>query len=182
MKSSAAVSNLPRHLIRIVAGNIDGRAANIRYRQEEFHRLQSSILENLNEIKQAISDDTGHTQEELQTEVALALKEIHTHYASLDVAQSLEVEYRIINGKDNRDQKRSVGIVYIIPSQHTLFYSVIAALSAALAAGNSIIVEVHYFHTIFEFQSNIDRSKMSHSFRKPHREFLRFLARFFPGP
>ncbi|KGO71716.1 Aldehyde dehydrogenase, N-terminal [Penicillium italicum] len=139
---SSSVSNLPRELTQIVAGNIDGRTANIRYRQKEFHRLQNSILENLNEFKEAIADDSGHTPEEVQTEVTLALKEIHTHYASLNVARSLEVEYRIANGKDNRDQKRGAGIVYVIPSQHTLFYSVIAALSAALAAGNSFVLEL----------------------------------------
>jgi acyl-CoA reductase-like NAD-dependent aldehyde dehydrogenase len=148
MESSANVSSLPRHLAQIVAGNIDGRAANIRYRQNQFHRLQNSILKNLNELKQAIADDSGHTQQEVQAEVALAVNEIHTHYASLDVARSVEVEYRISNGKDNRDNRRGAGIIYIIPSQHTLFYSVIAALSAALAAGNSTIIEVHDSHPV----------------------------------
>ncbi|KAJ5372047.1 aldehyde dehydrogenase PutA [Penicillium concentricum] len=142
MEANSTVSNLPRQLAQIVAGSIDGRTGNIRYRQKEFHRLQNSILENLNEFKQAITDDSGNTPEEVQMEVTLALKEIHTHYASLDVARNLEVEYRIANGKDNRDQKRGAGIVYVIPSQHTLFYSVIAALSAALAAGNSFVVEI----------------------------------------
>jgi acyl-CoA reductase-like NAD-dependent aldehyde dehydrogenase len=105
-------------------------------------------LKNLNELKQAIADDSGHTQQEVQAEVALAVNEIHTHYASLDVARSVEVEYRISNGKDNRDNRRGAGIIYIIPSQHTLFYSVIAALSAALAAGNSTIIEVHDSHPV----------------------------------
>ncbi|KAJ5952528.1 uncharacterized protein N7479_010941 [Penicillium vulpinum] len=142
MESNSTGSKLPRQLAQIVAGSIDGRTANIRYRQKEFHRLQNAILENLNDFKQAIADDSGHTPEEVQTEVTLALKEIHTHYASLDVARSLEVEYRIANGKDNKDRKRGAGIVYLIPSQHTLFYSVLAVLSAALAAGNSFVVEL----------------------------------------
>lgn len=146
MECGPSISNPPRHLAQLVAGNIDGRAANIRYRQKEFHCLQNAILANLNDIRQAITEDSGHTREEVQAEVILALKEIHTHYASLDVARSLEVEYRIANEKDNIHQRRGTGIVYIIPSQHTLFYSVIAALSAALAAGNCIIVEVHIFH------------------------------------
>jgi acyl-CoA reductase-like NAD-dependent aldehyde dehydrogenase len=115
MESRTTVSNLPRQLAQIVAGSIAGRTGNVRYRQKEFHRLQNAILENLNGLKQAIEDDSGHTPEEVQTEIALALKEIHTHYASLDVATSLEVEYRITNGKDNRDQKRGAGIIYVIP-------------------------------------------------------------------
>ncbi|KAJ5653299.1 aldehyde dehydrogenase PutA [Penicillium lividum] len=179
MESSTTVSSLPRHLARIVAGNIDGRAANIRYRQNEFHRLQNSILKHQNELEQAIADDSGHTQEEVQAEVALALKEIHTHYASLDVARSVEVEYRVSNGKDNRDNKRGAGIVYIIPSQHTLFYSVIAALGAALAAGNSTIIELP--KTTSQVSSllrsilskSLDRDTFAIAETRPDDDFLR---------
>jgi len=181
MESRTTVSSLPRHLAQIVAGNIDGRAANIRYRQNQFQRLQNSILKNLNRIKQAIADDSGQTQEEVQAEVALALKEIHTHYASLDVARSVEVEYRISNGIDNIDNKIGAGIVYVIPSQHSLFYSVIAALSAALAAGNSTIIEVHEFHTIFTSRTMLT-SKSPHSFPKLHYKFLPSFTPFFRRP
>ncbi|KAB8221949.1 Aldehyde/histidinol dehydrogenase [Aspergillus novoparasiticus] len=142
MDSKSDSPSHPRQFSAIIAGNIDGRTDNVRYRQRQFHRLQASILQHLTELKEAISQDSGHSEEEVQTEVYLALKEIRSHYASLNFEKSVQVEYRVARGEDNVDRKKGAGIVYIIPSTHTIFYSVIAALSAALAAGNCIIVEL----------------------------------------
>ncbi|OOF94941.1 hypothetical protein ASPCADRAFT_397666 [Aspergillus carbonarius ITEM 5010] len=127
---------------RIIAAEIDGRCQNIRYRQNQFHRLQSGLVQNIDEIKDAIVADSGHSLEEVRAEICLAIKEIRTHYASLDLKKDLEVEYRVANGKDNTDGKRGVGIVYIVPCSHTIFFSVVAALSAAIAAGNCVILEL----------------------------------------
>lgn len=142
MDSKSDSPSHPRQFSAIIAGNIDGRTDNVRYRQRQFHRLQASILQHLTELKEAISQDSGHSEEEVQTEVCLSLKEIRSHYSSLNFEKSVQVEYRVARGEDNVDRKKGAGIVYIIPSTHTIFYSVIAALSAALAAGNCIIVEV----------------------------------------
>ncbi|OGM42627.1 aldehyde dehydrogenase PutA [Aspergillus bombycis] len=141
----ASASNSQSHAPQfsaVIAGNIDGRTDNVRYRQRQFHRLQASILTHLTELREAISQDSGHSVEEVQTEVCLALKEIRSHYSSLSLEKSVQVEYRVARGEDNLDRKTGAGIVYIIPSAHTIFYSVIAALSAALAAGNCIILEL----------------------------------------
>lgn len=127
---------------RIVAAEIDGRCLNIRYRQNQFHRLQSSLVQNIEQIKDAIAADSGNSEEEVRAEICLAFKEIRTHYASLDLKKDLEEEYRVANGKDNYDGKRGAGIVYIVPASHTMFFSVVAALSAAIAAGNCVILEV----------------------------------------
>ncbi|KAE8375696.1 Aldehyde/histidinol dehydrogenase [Aspergillus bertholletiae] len=132
----------PSQFAAVIAGNIDGRTDNVRYRQRQFHRLQSSILRHLTELKEAISQDSGHSVEEVQTEVCLALKETRSHYSSLSLEKSVKVEYRVARGQDNLDRKKGAGIVYIIPTTHTIFYSVIAAVSAALAAGNCTIVEL----------------------------------------
>lgn len=142
MDSKSDSPSHPRQFSAIIAGNIDGRTDNVRYRQRQFHRLQASILQHLTELKEAISQDSGHSEEEVQTEVCLSLKEIRSHYSSLNFEKSVQVEYRVARGEDNVDRKKGAGIVYIIPSTHTIFYSVIAALGAALAAGNCIIVEV----------------------------------------
>ncbi|GKZ82234.1 hypothetical protein AnigIFM56816_007042 [Aspergillus niger] len=127
---------------RIVAAEIDGRCQNIRYRQNQFHSLQSALVQNIEQIKEAIAADSGNSPEEVRAEICLAFKEIRTHYASLDLKKDLEEEYRVANGKDNYDGKRGVGIVYIVPSSHTMFFSVVAALSAAIAAGNCVILEL----------------------------------------
>lgn len=127
---------------RILAGNIDGRTQNIRYRQTQFCRLQTILTQHVSEIQDAIRTDSGHTRQEVRAEVVFALQEIRTHYLSLSLEKDLEKEYRIANGKDSHDASRGTGIVYIVPCTHTLFFSVISALSAALAAGNCVVVEV----------------------------------------
>jgi acyl-CoA reductase-like NAD-dependent aldehyde dehydrogenase len=129
-------------LSRILAANIDGRTQNIRYRQSQFQKLQSTLVKHIASVQDAISSDSGHTRAEVRAEVVLALQEIRTHYASLSMEKGLEAEYRIARGQDNTDGMRGNGIVYIIPNAHTLFYSVISALSAALAAGNCVVLEV----------------------------------------
>jgi len=127
---------------RILAANIDGRTQNTRYRQTQFHRLQTILVQHVSEIQDAIRADSGNSRQEVRAEVVSALQEIRTHYVSLSLEKDLEKEYRIANGKNNQDASRGAGIVYIEPCTHTLFFSVISALSAALAAGNCVIVEV----------------------------------------
>ncbi|KAJ5683597.1 hypothetical protein N7462_006762 [Penicillium macrosclerotiorum] len=129
-------------LARIRAANLDGRTQNTRYRQSQFHRLQSALVERIADIQDAIRTDSGHTRLEVRAEVVLALQELRTHYTSMSLHKDLDAEYRIANGRDNSDNARGVGIVYIVPSTHTLFFSVISALAAALAAGNCIVLEL----------------------------------------
>lgn len=129
-------------LSRIIAADIDGRVQNTRYRQAQFHRLQTVLVEHVAEIQDAIRTDSGHSAQEIRTEIVLALQELRAHYLSLSLEKDLEVEYRIKNGQDNLDGSRGAGIVYIVPCTHTLFFSVISALTAALAAGNCIVLEV----------------------------------------
>ncbi|KAJ5756979.1 uncharacterized protein N7511_007161 [Penicillium nucicola] len=129
-------------LSRILAANIDGRTQNTRYRQSQFQKLQSSLVKDIASIQDAIISDSGHTRTEVRAEIVLALQEIKTHYSSLSLEKDLEAEYRIARGKDSADARRGNGIVYIIPNTHTFFYSVISALSAALVAGNCIVLEL----------------------------------------
>ncbi|KAL5340410.1 Aldehyde/histidinol dehydrogenase [Aspergillus crustosus] len=132
----------PHPFARLAAAEIDGRAHNVRYRQTQFHRLQSALVQHIDQIKHALQTDSGHSLEEVQAEICLALKEIKTHYLTLNLEEDLEREYRVAKGKDNADALRGTGIVYIVPETHTLLFSVASALSAALAAGNCIIVEL----------------------------------------
>lgn len=127
---------------RLLSAKTDGRCHSIRYRQDQFHRLQSALVDHIDHIKDAIEKDSGHQPEEVQAEICLALKEVKTHYMSLNFERDLEAEYRIANGKDNADGNRGAGIVYIVPCAHTLFFSALCALAAAMAAGNCVIIEV----------------------------------------
>jgi acyl-CoA reductase-like NAD-dependent aldehyde dehydrogenase len=141
---STSLSNMatPELFPRILAAEIDGRMHNIRYRQTQFHRLQSALAQHIEEIRDAIGEDSGHSSEEIYAEMCLALDEIRAHYTSLNLDKDLQEEYSIAHGKNRREGRRGAGIVYIIPIDHTLFYSVISVLTAALAAGNCIILEV----------------------------------------
>ncbi|KAF7131374.1 hypothetical protein CNMCM5793_004545 [Aspergillus hiratsukae] len=127
---------------RLLAAEIDGRTQNTGYLQNEFHRLQSALSQHIDEIQDAIQKDSGNRPEEVRAELCLALKEIRTHYLTLSLEKDLEEEYRVVAGEDNAGATRGAGIVYIVPSTHTMFYSIVSALSAALAAGNCIILEL----------------------------------------
>ncbi|KAJ5095068.1 hypothetical protein N7532_007359 [Penicillium argentinense] len=129
-------------LQRILAANIDGRTQNTRYRQSQLQSLQSTLVTHLPEFQDAIRTDSGHTTREVRAEIILALQELRTHYASLSLSKDLEVEYRIARGKDSPDASVGVGIAYIVPTGHTLFFSLISALTAAVAAGNCVVVEL----------------------------------------
>jgi hypothetical protein len=102
------------------------------------------LLKNSSETRQAISSSNNYTPAEVSIEYYLAVSLVKDQYASIDFDQMMEEEYRIANGKDAADRRVAAGIVYIVPSSHTLFYSVIAPLSVAIAAGNCAVLEVEF--------------------------------------
>ncbi|PWY90705.1 aldehyde dehydrogenase PutA [Aspergillus heteromorphus CBS 117.55] len=127
---------------RLLAADIDGRCQSIRYRQLQFHQFQTAVLQNIAAIKDAIATDSEHSAEEVRAEICLAMKEIRTHYASLDLETDLQEEYRVANGKNNPTGRKGVGIVYVVPGSHTLFFDLVAAWAAAVAGGNCVVFEL----------------------------------------
>ncbi|KAF7193252.1 Aldehyde dehydrogenase, dimeric NADP-preferring [Pseudocercospora fuligena] len=125
---------------RIQAATIDGRYHNIYHRQVELERLCKALTDNVNEIKQAISADYQYSESEIAVEYHLTLSAVKQYYASLSPKKAHDEEYLVASGKDAANHRCPAGIVYIEPIQHTLFYSTIVPLSAALAAGNCVIV------------------------------------------
>lgn len=107
-----------------------------------MRRLHETLLANTNDLREAIRSDSGHTAVEADIEFGFAVSELRTHYESLDF-EELENEYSIAKGKDNAERRVGAGIVYIVPTSYSLLYSTIATLSAAVAAGNCVIVEVN---------------------------------------
>ena len=127
---------------RLQAAAIDGRAHNVFYRQQQIESLCGTLLENTDKIHEAITSDTGNTFSEVTVEFNLALAAVRADYASLQPTKAREEEYAIANGKNAAQAKVPVGVVYIEPATHTLFYSTIVPLSAAIAAGNCVILQV----------------------------------------
>lgn len=133
---------------RIRAAAIDGRLSNIHHRRNQLERLHDSLTRHAQAIRNAIVRDSGNTQTEAAIEYHLALSSLKEQYSSLDPASALENEYRIARGVDAPDRREQAGIVYIVPTLHTLFFSVISPLGAAIAAGNCVIVLVKFIAKI----------------------------------
>lgn len=133
----------------IRAAAIDGRTHNIFYRQHQLEALHKALLDHVNEIKEAIATDYDHTPAEIAVEINLALSALKHSYETLQPVQAHAEEYLLASGNDAPTCKIPAGIAYIEPCTHTLFFSVVAPLSAAIAAGNCAIVLVggeNHFH------------------------------------
>ncbi|TKA76331.1 hypothetical protein B0A49_02688 [Cryomyces minteri] len=130
---------MPKPLQRIREAAIDGRTQNIYYRQTQLELLNDTLVQNSETIQQAIIHDSCNNEVEARIEYSLALLSLREQYTGLSAAKSLEEEYAIAQGKDAPDRREGVGIVYIVPTAYTMFYSVIAPLGAAIAAGNCVL-------------------------------------------
>ncbi|KAF3032491.1 hypothetical protein E8E12_003029 [Didymella heteroderae] len=121
---------------------LTARCHNSFFRQKQLKSLHDALRQDSNTIKDAIKSDTRISEQEATTEVALSLNLVKEHYASINPAKELEQEYRLSNGRDAQDQTQPWGVVYIEPQQnHTPFFSIVSALSAALAAGNCVALK-----------------------------------------
>ena len=127
---------------RLKAAVIDRRSHNVFYRQQQIQSLFKALQNNAEKFRQAIINDTGHSEYETTMEINLTISSVRTNYASLDATKFHNDEYAVANGKDAAQNSVPVGIVYIEPTTHTLLYSIIVPLSAAITAGNCVIVLV----------------------------------------
>jgi acyl-CoA reductase-like NAD-dependent aldehyde dehydrogenase len=135
-------SHLEMSFPRIRAAAIDGRLTNVFARREQLTRLHSALAKTVDTIQKAIVKDSGNTLAEAAVEYSLALATLKKQVESLNPEKELEDEYRTANGKDAADRREAVGVVYIEPTSHTFFFSVIAPLSISIAAGNCVVVQV----------------------------------------
>lgn len=142
---------------RIEAAAIDGRLHTVYHRQVQLERLCKALVDNVNEVKRAIEQDYDYSPQEIATEYHQTLTTVKQYYALLDPKEAHEEEYLVANGKDAPQNRMPAGIVYIEPTMHTFFYSSIAPLAAALAAGNCVVLLVSSY--IFKlYAGEIDRN------------------------
>jgi acyl-CoA reductase-like NAD-dependent aldehyde dehydrogenase len=134
----------------------DRRTRDLRFRQRQLISLHGWIAKHVAELEAAISTDDGYSTAEAQVEIAMALKDLKENYESLDLRKELDVEFRIKNGRNNKDRRVPHEIVYVIPSTFTLLYSVMSVLCASIAAGCCCIVEVCAANTPFLASSYFD--------------------------
>lgn len=120
-----------------------GECRNAFFRQSQLKSLHEVLRKNTSSLQEAIQKDLCILSAEAGSEVAIAISTIAEHYDSIDPIRILEEEYRIAKGRDHGERVEPLGIVYIEPdTRHTPFFSIIAPLSAAIAAGNAVALKV----------------------------------------
>jgi acyl-CoA reductase-like NAD-dependent aldehyde dehydrogenase len=129
---------------RLQESVIDGRTENVRYRQNQLQALHLALRNNADRICNAIAKDAQvqSSNAEVEVEYYLSTNAVKHFYESLQFEASIKDEYAVANGLDNARRRVGYGLVIIRPTTHTRLYSAICPLAAALAAGNSVIVEV----------------------------------------
>lgn len=128
------------------AAAVDGRAHSVYYRQHQLEALHQALLDNASEIREAIATDYDHSPAEIAIELHLVLSALRRNYDLLQPSQAHANEYLLAEGKDAPANRAPAGIVYIKPCVHTLLFSVVAPMSAAIAAGNCVIVLVRLYY------------------------------------
>ncbi len=127
---------------RIRSAVTDGRAQSPRYIQKQLTRLYDTLRKNQKAIHRAIRRDNEYSSAEADAEIYMALQALRQEYETFDFAKVLEQEYSLAHNKENLSKRVAVGCVYIVPCQHSRFYSIIQPICAAIAAGNCVVIEV----------------------------------------
>ncbi|KAI1617007.1 hypothetical protein EDD36DRAFT_415883 [Exophiala viscosa] len=120
----------------------DGRTKYFRYRQRQLWSLHKWVDLHQDAIKASFLSDNIAVGSETQYLIAEILLEIRQNYEALDLKSELDLEYAIAKGQNRPDRKVPENLIYIIPDKYTQLYSVISAVSAAIAAGSGCIVEL----------------------------------------
>jgi aldehyde dehydrogenase (NAD+) len=138
--ADATVANLQ-------ATALTARCHNPLFRQKQLKALHDTLRQSAEEVRDAIVSDSCASEQEATTEVATALDLVKRHYSSINASKELEEEYLVGHGKDDSDKRTPWGVTFIEPHRtHTPFFSVIAALCAALVTGNCVALKVRNVH------------------------------------
>jgi acyl-CoA reductase-like NAD-dependent aldehyde dehydrogenase len=148
MTEDKMTSDVNTALETLRASVVEGRAENVRYRQNELYSLHCVLRENVDQLCEAIAKDYAGSSMKAETEFFLTMNAVRTSYENLDFDKSITEEYSVKFKKDNSERRAALGLVAIRPTRHTRFYSVITPLVAALEAGNCVIVEVRYIYLL----------------------------------
>lgn len=127
---------------RLRSAKIDGRTENVRYRQTQLQYLHRELAANQDDIRGALRKDSGFSDAETDVEFANAMNVLRELYDALDFDKSLKDEYSVTRHSDYVQRRVGVGLVYIEPGTAFPFFSTIAPLCAAIAAGNCILLHI----------------------------------------
>ncbi|KAJ5598862.1 hypothetical protein N7537_008946 [Penicillium hordei] len=116
---------------------------NIFTRRTQLEALQQTLLDKADAIQDAILASTSYVASEAAVEYILTLDALKEYHQALDIDRALQDEYAIARGEDAAGQRDPVGIVYIVPTSYTVFYSVLVAVAGAITAGDCIVIELY---------------------------------------
>lgn len=136
---SAAKDNL---LERLDAAAVDGRARNVRYRQDQLHLLHRFLKEHADDICRAMCADEDCLREDAELEFYLSMTTVEEIYQQLNFEENLDKEYAVTKQENNIGRRMPYGLVLIRPGTFTRMYSIFSALAAAMGAGNCVVIEV----------------------------------------
>lgn len=126
----------------VLTAALEGRIRDLRTRQRVLKALHASLSQHADDLVQATVEDDGISVDEAQVVLAAGLLELSTHYGDLDLKEELDKEYSISRKKSSLDKRGPCGIVFVVPDVYTAAFGTITAVSAAIAAGNCVIIEV----------------------------------------
>ncbi|OQE26082.1 hypothetical protein PENFLA_c007G07422 [Penicillium flavigenum] len=121
---------------------LDGRMHNVFTRRTQLEALHQALLDKADIIQGAICADTDYAAPEAAVEYLLTLDTLKEYHQTLNIDRAHQDEYAIARGEDAASRREPVGIVYIVPTSYTVFYSVLVAVAGALTAGNCIVIEL----------------------------------------
>ncbi|OJJ08336.1 hypothetical protein ASPVEDRAFT_89562 [Aspergillus versicolor CBS 583.65] len=127
---------------RVEIGAIEGRARNLRGRQQELRSLFAHLTAHSDKFVQAIRTEEACLLHEAEVAVAAMLLDLRKHYERLDLKTELATEYKSKRGQSCPERRVAARIVYIIPETAFLAFSVFSALCAAIEAGSCCVVEL----------------------------------------
>jgi hypothetical protein len=121
---------------------IDGRLADLRYRQNQLQSLHSNLVSNSSKLLLTLGRADNLTQPEAHYVMAQALQEVRSHYDALDLKKELKKEFRIRNGESDKNRTMAFPVAYLIPQKYMRIFSIVSVLSCAIEAGTCLVIEV----------------------------------------
>lgn len=129
--------------IKMIRSSVtDGTAITPRFREKQLASLHKTLLSARNEIVQAIVDELSCHVNEATAQFLLVMQAVKTFHNAVNPTTLIEEEYQIAKGKNHLSKRTPYGCAYITPSTNDVFYSVVVPVSAAIAAGNCVVLEL----------------------------------------
>jgi acyl-CoA reductase-like NAD-dependent aldehyde dehydrogenase len=120
-----------------------GKLKTISYRRNEISRLYRRLRNDCESVCNAIASDGRCSAPAAEAEFRLTMDGIRQFHSSLKLP--LERKKPQCFAHDDLNRRSAVGLVAIRPGRHSRLYSTLIPLTAAIAAGNCILLEARFF-------------------------------------